>query len=54
MAFGDANNDSAMLRFFGMSVAMGNAEADVRRQARFIAKSNAEDGVACFLREHVL
>ncbi len=54
MAFGDANNDSAMLRFAGMSVAMGNAGADVRRQARFIAKSNAEDGVACFLREHVL
>lgn len=54
MAFGDANNDSAMLRFAGISVAMGNADEDVRRQAKFSTKSNAEDGVACFLREHVL
>lgn len=54
MAFGDANNDSAMLRFAGMSVAMGNAGEDVHCQAKFSTKSNAEDGVACFLREHVL
>ncbi|MCI1966481.1 MAG: Cof-type HAD-IIB family hydrolase [Oscillospiraceae bacterium] len=54
MAFGDANNDSAMLRFAGMSVAMGNADEEIRKQARFTAKSNAEDGVAQFLQQYVL
>lgn len=54
MAFGDAENDSAMLRYAGLSVAMGNSNAELQRQAKFVTRTNAEDGVAWFLNNYVL
>ena len=46
MAFGDASNDIAMLRFAGCSVAMGNASDEVKNTCRYITGTNAEHGVA--------
>lgn len=45
MAFGDYNNDLEMLELAHFSFAMENAHADVKKTARFITKSNAEEGV---------
>ena len=38
----------------GTGVAMGNAIKEVKDVAEFVAKTNDEDGVACFLQENVL
>lgn len=54
LVFGDAGNDADMLQTFPLSVAMGNATPEVRAMARFDTLSNAEDGVAWFLRRFVL
>lgn len=54
VAFGDGHNDVAMLRVAGTSVAMGNAPDEVKRHARHVTASHADDGVATFLRRHVL
>lgn len=54
LAFGDADNDLGMLQFAGHSVAMGNAADDIKACARYVAKSNEEDGVAWFLEKYVL
>ncbi len=54
LAMGDAAPDLAMLRVVGWPVAMGNAPEDVRRQARVVAPSNKEAGVAWAIRELVL
>lgn len=49
VAFGDAHNDLAMLRWAGASVAMGNAHADAVAVATHRAESNIDDGVARML-----
>ena len=46
IAMGDSENDLEMLAAVGMPVAMGNATDEVKRLARYITASNAEDGVA--------
>lgn len=46
MAVGDGENDLAMLRYAGLSVAMGNACEAVKETARVITESNDEDGLA--------
>jgi len=46
MAFGDASNDIAMLRFAGCSVAMGNASDEVKKICRYVTGTNVEHGVA--------
>lgn len=46
MAFGDSYNDLEMLEFAGFPVAMENAIEPVKKIAKFITKSNDEDGVA--------
>ena len=51
MAFGDAENDSPMLRRAGIGVAMGNAGDTCKAAADYVTKSNAEDGVARALHE---
>lgn len=43
---GDQNNDLAMFKVAGFSVAMGQAPDNVRAAARAVGKSNEEDGVA--------
>ncbi len=52
IAIGDNQNDIPMLRMVGVSVAMGNAEDDVKAEANFIARTNEEDGAALFLEEY--
>ena len=43
---GDQHNDLPMLSRAGLSIAMGNAPDDVKKQARKVTRSNDEDGVA--------
>ncbi len=45
VAFGDAENDLAMFRLAGASVAMGQADAATRAAATYISKPNTEGGV---------
>ncbi|KQS31593.1 HAD family hydrolase [Dyadobacter sp. Leaf189] len=51
MAFGDYLNDLEMLGKAGYSYAMANAHPDIKKIARFIAKSNDENGVVEVLTE---
>jgi len=53
-AFGDDFSDIGMIKLCGTGVAMGNAIPDVKAAANFIARTNNEDGVAHFIREHYL
>lgn len=46
MAFGDAGNDVAMLRWAGVGVAMGNASAEAKASADIIAPTVDDDGVS--------
>ncbi len=47
-AIGDNGNDVSMLRYAGLGVAMGNALAEVKAQADYIAGLNDEEGAAKF------
>jgi hypothetical protein len=49
LAFGDANNDIALLNNVGWPVAMGNATEKLKSHAKIVTKSNAEDGLAYIL-----
>lgn len=52
MALGDSLNDLSMLSMdFGATVAMGNADTEVKKAAKYITKTNAELGVAYAIRE---
>ena len=54
MTFGDASNDSSMLKFAGFSFAMENGDEICKASAKFSAPSNAEDGVAQMIEKYVL
>lgn len=54
MACGDSNNDLEMIQMVGVGVAMGNAMTVVKEQAKFITKTNEEDGVAYAIERFVL
>jgi hydroxymethylpyrimidine pyrophosphatase-like HAD family hydrolase len=43
---GDMQNDLAMFRKSGISIAMGNAPDDVKRLATHITRSNEDEGFA--------
>jgi Cof subfamily protein (haloacid dehalogenase superfamily) len=43
---GDMQNDLAMFRVSGLSIAMGNATDEVKRQASHVTSSNEEEGFA--------
>jgi Cof subfamily protein (haloacid dehalogenase superfamily) len=43
---GDMSNDLAMFRVSGMSIAMGNASDEVKKQATHVTTSNDNDGFA--------
>ncbi|AVE03437.1 Cof-type HAD-IIB family hydrolase [Pseudomonas palleroniana] len=45
-AIGDGGNDPAMFHVAGFSIAMGQAEETVKRQASVVTGSNLEDGAA--------
>lgn len=51
---GDMPNDVLMFRKSGLSIAMGNADASVRRQAQFVTASHEDDGFAEAVKRHVL
>ncbi len=42
---GDGENDAEMMEMAGISVAMGNASAEVKQRARFVTTSNDQGGV---------
>ena len=54
VAIGDNFNDIPMLEVAGLSVAMGNAEPQVKEICDVVTQSNAEDGVAYAINNHVL
>ena len=51
--FGDNHNDLEMLAEAGESYAVANAREEVKQEARFVIKSNNEDGVLWQLK-HIL
>lgn len=53
MAVGDSYNDLPMLKWAGLSVAMGNAVPEVREIADVQTLSNNEDGVAAAVRTYI-
>ncbi len=54
MAAGDNLNDGPMIEYAGESVAMGNAIDELKQKAKYIAKTNLEDGVADMVEKLVL
>ena len=51
---GDGSNDVAMFEQGGLSIAMGNAVADVQQAADFVTDSNREDGFAKAVERFIL
>lgn len=51
MVFGDYLNDLEMIQQAGVSYAMENAHTDIKNAARFITKSNEENGVIVVLQQ---
>lgn len=51
---GDMPNDVLMFRRSGVSIAMGNASADVQKQARFVTASYNDEGFAKAVERYVL
>lgn len=54
VTFGDSYNDISMLKIAGTSVAMENAVQDVKNITTHITDTNDNDGVAKFIRQHIL
>lgn len=54
MSFGNGENDTAMLKVAGFSVAVGNAVDEVKDAASYVVPTNNEDGVAEALERFVL
>lgn len=53
-AFGDELNDTDLLSWAGIGVAMGNALDEVKAIADFTCLENDEDGVAAWIKENIL
>jgi transaldolase len=51
---GDQLNDVPMFKLSGLSIAMGNASDEVRRQAMHVTSSNAEEGFATAVEKYIL
>jgi len=51
---GDMPNDVLMFRKSGVSIAMGNASADVQGDAKFVTASNEDEGFAKAMETFVL
>lgn len=54
IAIGDSDNDRSVLRTAGLSVAMGNAEADILLLADCITSDNDHNGVGEAIRKYLL
>ena len=50
---GDMTTDTFMFRKSGVSIAMGNALDDVKAQAKFVTKTNEENGFA-YAMDHIV
>lgn len=53
MAFGDGENDLPMLNEVDHAIAMGNAQAEVKKHAEMVTFSNDEDGIAYALKKYL-
>jgi hydroxymethylpyrimidine pyrophosphatase-like HAD family hydrolase len=53
-AMGDGGNDPAMFHRAGLSIAMGQAEEAIKRQADVITAANTEDGAALAIERYIL
>lgn len=53
-AFGDGRNDVEMLRYAGLSFAMGNGCNEAKNAADFVIGSNDEDGVGKAIQQYIL
>ncbi|MFL1491482.1 HAD family hydrolase [Pseudomonas antarctica] len=53
-AIGDGGNDPAMFHVAGLSIAMGQAEEAVKRQASVVTDSNIDDGAAQAIERFIL
>ncbi|MES1039607.1 MULTISPECIES: Cof-type HAD-IIB family hydrolase [Peribacillus] len=51
VSIGDGFDDMEMIAGSGLGVAMGNADEEVRKVAKWVTRSNDQDGVAYMLRE---
>ena len=51
---GDMQTDALMFHKTGISIAMGNASADVKAQATYVTRSNTEDGFAYAMDHFIL
>ena len=52
MVLGDSLNDLSMMKMdFGATIAMENADEEIKRVAKYITKSNEDDGVAYVIDE---
>lgn len=54
VAFGDSLNDLSLLSFTPHSVAMGNAREELKSTASHVCLPNTEDGLARYVKEHIL
>ena len=54
IAFGDGQNDSSIIKYAGIGVAMENAVDSLKEMADEITLSNEEDGIAVSLQKHIL
>lgn len=51
-AYGDAQNDAAMLKQVGLGIAMGNAVEELKAIADEVTAGNEEEGIARSLERH--
>lgn len=54
IAFGDNFNDMEMLQNVGCGIAVANAREEVKHIASDLALKNSEDGVAHYIKQHIL
>lgn len=54
IAIGDSDNDIQMLKMSGISIAMGNSSAKVKKISSYVTADNSHDGVAAAIKKIVL
>jgi Cof subfamily protein (haloacid dehalogenase superfamily) len=53
VVFGDNYNDISMLKLVGLPIAVANAEIEVQQIAKYVTRSNDEDGVAYAIQNYI-
>jgi hypothetical protein len=53
ISFGDGENDTSIIAYAGVGVAMGNAIDSIKASANEITLSNNEDGIAHMLEKYL-